>query len=268
MVGGTSRLVNEYKHLPKSHPKALFSNDFTHLKHLKRTEMRTNLEILSDAWQSLKGQRGLALGTLLVYILIVGTLSFIDSSASLGLLSLVWTPSFDLTSNVGVLQVLWSGAFSLGSATFMLKIVRRANPDFEDIFSGFNQWKRATWTSIVYVVRLILWYLLLIIPGIIKSFAYAQTWFVLVDYPELSANQAINRSEEMMQGHKIKLFLLSLWILLLVLAGVLTLFIGFFWIGPWIAATSAQFYTEVKADWLRRNGNQAEPTPTEEAAGE
>lgn len=221
--------------------------------------MRTNLEILSDAWQVLKGQRGLALGTLLVYILIVGTLSFIDSSASLGLLSLVWTPSWSYQVNAGFLQVLWSGAFSLGSATFMLKIVRRANPDFEDIFSGFNQWKRATWTSIVYVVRLILWYLLLIIPGIVKSFAYAQTWYVLSDFPELTANQAINRSEEMMQGHKIKLFLLSLWIFLLVLAGVLTLFIGFFWIGPWIAATSAQFYTEVKADWLRRNGVNPEP---------
>ena len=230
--------------------------------------MRTNLEILSDAWQVLKGQRGLALGTLLVYILIVGTLSFIDSAASLGLLSLVWTPSFDLSSSVGVLQVLWSGAFSLGSATFMLKVVRRANPDFEDIFSGFNQWKRATWTSIAYVVRLILWFLLLIIPGIVKSFAYAQTWFILVDYPELTASQAINRSEEMMQGHKIKLFLLTLWILLLVLLGVITLFIGFFWIGPWIAATSAQFYTEVKADWLRRNGVQTEPTATAEEAGE
>jgi uncharacterized membrane protein len=230
--------------------------------------MRTNLEILSDAWQVLKGQRGLALGTLFVYILIVGILSFIDSAASLGLLSLVWTPSFDLTSNIGVLQVLWSGAFSLGSATFMLKIVRRANPEFEDIFSGFNQWKRATWTSIVSTVRLILWYLLLIIPGIVKSFAYAQTWYVLSDYPELTANQAINRSEEMMQGHKIKLFLLTLWILLLVLLGVLTLFIGFFWIGPWIAAISAQFYTEVKADWLRRNGIHPEPTPTADEAGE
>jgi uncharacterized membrane protein len=226
--------------------------------------MRTNLEILSDAWQVLKGQRGLALGTLLVYILIVGILSFIDSAASLGLLSLVWTPSFDLTSNIGVLQVLWSGAFSLGSATFMLKIVRRANPEFEDIFSGFNQWKRATWTSIFFTVRLILWYLLLIIPGIIKSFAYAQTWYVLSDYPELSANQAINRSEEMMEGHKIKLFLLTLWILLLVLLGFITLFIGFFWIGPWIAASQAKFYDEVHKDWLRRTGRWQEPTEPEE----
>jgi uncharacterized membrane protein len=148
------------------------------------------------------------------------------------------------------------------------RLCAAATPILKTFFSGFNHWRRATWTSIVYLFRLILWYLLLIIPGIVKSFAYAQTWYVLSDYPELTANQAINRSEEMMQGHKIKLFLLTLWILLLFLLGVLTLFIGFFWIGPWIAAISAQFYTEVKADWLRRNGVHTEPTPTAEEAGE
>ncbi len=268
MIRGASRLVNEYKHLPKIPLKSPTFEPLTRFTHLKRTEMRTNLEILSDAWQVLKGQRGLALGTLLVYILIVGILSFIDSAASIGLIHLIWPLTGSYLVNGGFLQILWSGAFSLGSATFMLKIVRRTNPDFEDIFSGFNRWSRATWTSIVYLVRLVLWYLLLIIPGIIKTFAYAQTWYVLADYPELTANQAINRSEEMMQGHKIKLFLLTLWILLLVLLGVVTLFIGFFWIGPWIAAISAQFYTEVKADWLRRNGVHTEPTPTAEVAGE
>lgn len=230
--------------------------------------MRTNLEILSDAWQVLKGQRGLALGTLFVYMLILGTLSFVDSAATFGVVHLVWTSTGNFEFDGGILQIFWAGAFSLGSATFMLKIVRRANPDFEDIFSGFNQWKRATWTSIVYSVRLILWFLLLIIPGFIKYFAYSQTWFVLADYPELTANQAINRSEEMMQGHKIKLYLLSMWMILLVLLGIVTLFIGFFWIGPWIATISAQFYTEVKADWLRRNGVLSEHTPTVEDDGE
>jgi hypothetical protein len=74
MIGGASRLVNEYKHLPKIPSKYPIFEPLTRFTHLKRTEMRTNLEILSDAWQVLKGQRGLALGTLLVYILIVGTL--------------------------------------------------------------------------------------------------------------------------------------------------------------------------------------------------
>jgi hypothetical protein len=68
----------------------------------------------------------------------------------------------------------------------------------------------------------------------------------------------------MMEGHKIKLFLLTLWILLLVLLGFITLFIGFFWIGPWIAASQAKFYDEVHKDWLRRTGRWQEPTEPEE----
>jgi hypothetical protein len=67
----------------------------------------------------------------------VGILSFIDSAASFGLIHLIWAPTGSYRVNGGFLQVLWSGAFSLGSAAFMLKIVRRSNPDFEDIFFRF-----------------------------------------------------------------------------------------------------------------------------------
>ena len=66
MIGGASRLVNEYKHLPNFPSNYPIFEPLTRFTHLKRTEMRTNLEILSDAWQVLKGQRGLALGILLV----------------------------------------------------------------------------------------------------------------------------------------------------------------------------------------------------------
>lgn len=215
--------------------------------------MRTNLEILSDAWQSLKGQRALAFGVLFVYLIVTGILSFIDGAATFGLFSLMFSDLGSVDLNGGIFQVLYSGAFAIGYHTFTLNLVRRTNPDFENLFTGFNRWGKVTWASIVYTVRLVLWFLLLIIPGIVKSLAYSQIWFILVDHPELSANQAIKQSEEMMKGYKTKYFLMFLWFSLLSLAGILTLFIGFIWIGPWIAATTTQFYLEVKADWDRRN---------------
>lgn len=221
--------------------------------------MRTNLEILSDAWLALKGQRAMAFGVILAYFIILGVLSFIDGTATFGLLSLLFTDLNNADFNGGVFQVLYSGAFNLGYHLFTLNLVRRANPDFENIFTGFNKWGKATWALIVLNVRLLFWFLLLIIPGIVKSLAYSQFWFLLVDHPELSVNQAIKRSEEMMKGHKTKLFLMGLWFVLLSLAGILTLFIGFIWIGPWMTATNAQFYTEVKAEWLRRNGTSVVP---------
>ena len=49
-----------------------------------------------------------------------------------------------------------------------------------------------------------------IIPGIIKSFSYAMTYFIINDHPEYSLNQAITESRRMMDGHKMEYFILCL----------------------------------------------------------
>jgi uncharacterized membrane protein len=63
--------------------------------------------------------------------------------------------------------------------------------------------------------------LLFIIPGIIKSFSYALTPYILKDNPDLKFNSAITKSREMMNGHKLELFTLYLsfigWYLLIFL---------------------------------------------------
>lgn len=221
-------------------------------------------EIIGEARRSLKGQYGLVIGTGIAYGLIVIVLSFLDSAGTWAIARSVMDLSHIRINNGGLFQLLWIGAFSLGWATFILRVVRRDQPDFEQIFSGFRFWGKATLAYVLMVLRVLLWMLLLIIPGIIKAIAYSQYMFVMVDYPELSANQAINRSEEIMNGHKWKYFFFSFLIVLLALLGVLTLFIGFFWIGPWIAASQAKFYDEVHKDWLRRTGRWQEPTEPEE----
>jgi uncharacterized membrane protein len=219
-------------------------------------------EIIGEARRSLKGQYGLVIGTGIAYGLIVIVLNFLDSAVTWAMaLSIFDVPNFQYN---GLFQLLWTGAFGLGWATFILRVIRRNQPDFEQIFSGFRFWGKATWGQILMVLRILLWALLLIIPGFIKALAYSQYLFVMVDYPELSANQAINRSEEIMNGHKWEYFFFSFLIVLLALLGVLTLFIGFFWIGPWIAASQAKFYDEVHKDWLRRSGRWQEPTEPEE----
>lgn len=211
--------------------------------------MLSPLGIISKSRRDLRGQWGLAIGTTLAYGLIVGILGFIDSSFS-GALTALWIEQLtDLDVNAGFLQLFWTGAFSLGYAAFMLNLVRRSNPDFEQIFSGFHRWGRATWALIVYFVRVVLWLLLLIIPGIIKALAYSQLWYVMNDQPELTAGQALKRSEELMRGHKLDYLMLSFLLILLVLASVITLFIGLIWIAPWASAAQARFYEEVREEW-------------------
>ena len=101
---------------------------------------------------------------------------------------------------------------------------------------------------LMYIFTL-LWSLLLIVPGIIKSLAYSLAPFILIDNPELSANQAINESMKMMKGHKMDLFLIMLGYVGFALLSILALGIPLLWLVPYYQAVLAKFYEEVKADY-------------------
>lgn len=108
-------------------------------------------------------------------------------------------------------------------------------------------------TYVLVYVYTILWALLLIIPGIIKSLSYSMTGYIMRDHPELSGNAAIEKSMDMMDGHKADLFLMLLFFVLIgIPVCVFTLGLGFFWLAPYVQASLAAFYDDVKADFENR----------------
>lgn len=113
------------------------------------------------------------------------------------------------------------------------------------LFQGFNT--RIWYTTILTAVYTILWTLLLIIPGIIKSYSYAMTPYILHDEESLSGNAAIERSMQMMQGYKWRLFCLDLSFIGWYLLGILTLCIGWLWVVPYHYTARAAFYEELKS---------------------
>jgi uncharacterized membrane protein len=137
----------------------------------------------------------------------------------------------------------------LGEMYYFINISRNKSGSVSDAFRFYADLKvffKAIF-SLVYVFLLIfLWSLLLIIPGIIKGLSYSMSLYLIIDYPDLKIKDAISLSKKMMNGYKWKYFLLNLsftgWILL----GIITLFIGFIWIVPYISATNAAFYNYVK----------------------
>lgn len=104
------------------------------------------------------------------------------------------------------------------------------------------------WTLFLMGVKIFLWTLLFIIPGIIKTFAYAMTPFVLADHPELSASEAIAESERLMKGHKFDLFFLELSFIGWIILCAFTLGIGAFWLEPYIMGAVVGFYNDIKAE--------------------
>jgi len=98
-------------------------------------------------------------------------------------------------------------------------------------------------------IYIILWTLLFIIPGIIMSFAYAMTPYILVDEPQLPIAEAITKSRRMMNGHKFDLFCLYLSFIGWFILCMLTLGIGFFWLVPYVKTAVAAFYEDLKAEY-------------------
>ncbi len=118
-----------------------------------------------------------------------------------------------------------------------------------NLIVGYRDFWRVFSTMLIASLMEILFYLLLIIPGIWMQLRLAMVPFILRDYPELGGNKALRLSADMMQGHKLKLFCLGLSFLGWILLCILTLGIGFFWLCPYINQTVANFYEEVKAEY-------------------
>ena len=116
-----------------------------------------------------------------------------------------------------------------------------------DQFNVFSKYGRTLGTSLLMTLYILLWCLLFVIPGIIMSYAYAMTPYIMNDRPDLDASDCIHESRVMMKGYKWKLFCLDLSFIGWALLCILTLGIGFLWLQPYIEASHAKFYEELKA---------------------
>ena len=123
----------------------------------------------------------------------------------------------------------------------------RKLPSLDSLFIGFQDFGRILGTMLLMNVYTFLWTLLLIVPGVIKACSYAMTPYILRDHPELSYNAAIEKSMAMMEGHKMKIFLLYLSFIGWAILCMLTLGIGYLFLMPYMYTSMAAFYEDLKA---------------------
>ena len=95
-----------------------------------------------------------------------------------------------------------------------------------------------------------LWTLLLIVPGIIKALQYSMAPYIAIEHPELSAGETLTLSRQMTKDHLFDIFWLGLSFIGWLLLGILTLFIGYLWLQPYMYTAFAAFYGDLKAEYL------------------
>ena len=148
---------------------------------------------------------------------------------------------------VGGLSAIPVVPIAYGYAIVILDVFRGSDVNIGGLFDGFSDYGRIIGTKLLQAVYTVLWTLLLVIPGIIKYYSYAMTDFILKDQPELANNGAIEKSMAMMEGNKMKLFLLDLSFIGWAILCLFTLGIGYFFLQPYMQAAHAAFYEDLKA---------------------
>ena len=188
---------------------------------------KENSELRAEARQALQGKWIMAAVAALIYSAVAGGLSSIPGIGWVGTL-LVGLP------------------IAYGFAILMRSVYRGADDiDFGILFEGFKDYGRILGTKVLQAVYTFLW-MLLIIPGIIKAYSYAMTDFILKDKPEMKNNAAIEKSMAMMDGYKMKLFLLDLSFIGWFILCLFTFGIGFLFLLPYRQVAHAAFYEDLK----------------------
>jgi len=197
-----------------------------------------NVELMKLSRKSLEGKWGLAIGTFLVYELIIAGIQ--QTSEHYPLSSLI--------------MLFIAGPLAVGISVFSLKISRNEEARFEQIFEGFYNLKNSVIAYLLVVLFVILWTLLLIIPGIIAAISYSMTFYIIAEDENIQPMEAIDKSKKMMDGYKSKYFFLGLRLFGLALLCILTLGIGFLWLIPYAHVTTAKFYDDIKGNTVSVSG--------------
>lgn len=137
---------------------------------------------------------------------------------------------------------------SYGYYIAFLRLERTDSTDYDSLFEGFKEYFPVFFTILLKGIYILLWTLLLIIPGIVKSYSYSMTEFVMKDNPSMRYDAAIERSMKLMSGHKMQLFLLDLSMIGWAILCLLTLGIGFLFLVPYNTTAHAEFYEQLLAE--------------------
>lgn len=110
-----------------------------------------------------------------------------------------------------------------------------------------NNYKNIIKTMFFRDLFTVLWTLLFIIPGIVKSYEYQMIPYLLADNPQMTKEQAFEESKRMMQGQKWKAFVLDLSFIGWNILSALTLgILGIFYVQPYMDATHAALYEALR----------------------
>jgi uncharacterized membrane protein len=188
-----------------------------------------NREIMTNARAALSGRWGDAIAACIVFGAILLILSIVPILGSIA-------------------SMIIAGPMTLGLYLFFMPFMKGETPRIAIIFDGFKSFLDAFIAYLLASIFILLWTLLLIVPGIIAALSYTMIFIIMAENPGTDGMAAIRKSKEMMDGYKWKYACLMGRFIGWFLLCIITCGIAAIWVGPYWVASKVLFYEEIKKD--------------------
>ena len=171
--------------------------------------------------------------------------------AQLGILVLtvlIYTGVLSVSNIIPIVTLVVMGPLAVGLQKVFYRNSMTRNADAGQIFDPFTtQFVESFIAVFMKALFVFLWSLLLVIPGIIKGLSYAMVEYIMVREPDIKGMDALKKSQDMMNGHKMELFTLCLSFIGWRLVGALTFgILNIVFTNPYEAATDTELYLALK----------------------
>jgi Protein of unknown function (DUF975) len=147
-----------------------------------------NRDLMASARAKLRGHWGTAVLLELLYLVL---------AAAIGLVPILGS----------IASLIITGALQVGVCLFFLHLTRGQPIRVGQLFDGFSRFGQATVTYLLMALYIVLWMLLLIVPGIIAAFSYALTLWIAADNPGLPATEGARPQQGPHEGETLEALL-------------------------------------------------------------
>lgn len=146
------------------------------------------------------------------------------------------------------IAALIGNPLDLGARKFMVKNLNEKAEVKEVAYAFDSNYKNIVKIMFFRDLYTILWFLLFIIPGIVKSYEYFMIPYLLTENPDLTKEEAFALSKQMMKGQKWKTFVLNLSFIGWDFLSACTLgILNIFYVAPYRNLTFAALFEELNA---------------------
>jgi uncharacterized membrane protein len=139
-----------------------------------------------------------------------------------------------LASLFNFLAFIATAYISFSTLKAFIRITQSTKLDYQELLlTGFKEQPiKIPLVSFLGNIFIFLWSLLFVIPGVIKYYAYSLSMYLLIQEPSIEVTEVLKKSEVIMNGKKMQLFMIDLSYFGEYILGLLTFGIYLIWVIP------------------------------------